>query len=282
MPFTGRFTVFFDNLQEGYGWSESLWGTGTVDYADLRLVALTYVNSRVQILANNVILKECRLSDDEVSGDSQLITVPEPDFVNNLPIYNRVFAAQSPCPIDVSVNLELRSGNLYRGALFLGGCPNSETGAYVKNNEFGAGYGRAFSLFQQFLTTPSNKIGIKCLPKGTDAPTKAITNITFAPGNIVVTAVGHGYNSGDKVRVNGVTVASGRFSFSNLPIAKIDNDNFKIVTYTRTLPGAYVGGGKAAVLVKAIRQVNYALVSAVTHRKRGRVFNQRRGKVRKK
>ena len=289
MAFTGRFTVFYEDYGTPYGWSETLWSLIATDFPTLQMSVNTYIEYRQKLLGTGVLIPEIRMSDDSVSGDSRIVlgpatavyvvVAPNGDRVSELSMPD-CYSFASACPVDTSFQFELHCGTLYRGSLFLGGMPSSQIDQWTLENNFTPGFQDRINAFGNLFTVDAGQFALSVLPKGPDAPTKNITGISFVGGVVTVTVTAHGYSSGNKVRINGVVVRGGRFSCSNLPITVLSADTFSLPTYDRPLPTAYIGGGLVAVLNRTLKRIDSSSYGVVTHRKRGRFFNQRRGRVR--
>jgi hypothetical protein len=279
-----RMTVEIENLNESYGWSETLWFMVAIaDYTTAVPLVQDYMAVRAQCLASNVIITLARLSFDDVLRDSVLVAPPIPSVgLNNSKYYNANFDGVLPCPVDVSLNVRLEAGPLYRGPLFLGGAPSNDMTLAAASEPFSAAFQTAYDRLGRYLAAATNFMALAVLPKAANGTLFPVTNVVLAGITVTCTCntVAANISNGSIVRVNGVICKpGGRFSVSGVAVSNVTPTTFDILPYTRAA-FTYAGGGQVQVLVRTPFQITNYINRGVTHRKRGRPFGLRRGRAR--
>lgn len=285
-----RLTVFWKD-NSGQGGTETLYGgTAVTDLPTAQENARVYLGIRSKLIQRGVTITYARVSFDDVTGDSLLVTVPA-----ELPFggYNTDFPTTGDrATADLSYNtllVRMMSGSLYRKNFYMSGLPDSITNLespqiITVDNSLTAGvavaWKRAYDRYVDELT--SGRWGIKALSKDPSiAPVKNVSS--FAGASSAVSCAAHGFAINDKVRISGCKSnntnpgkLNGVWYVASVPSA----DTFTIRGWDETLLFNMTNVGKARKQVFSIQNIDNVIQRKLTDHKRGGFFGQSRGRAR--
>jgi len=258
-----RTTFFFEDGK--YGWSESYFSQPASVQA-ARAAALLIAPKRIALLGTGPVFAAIRVSDADIERDS-LITLAA-----DIPTGKDRREEASDVPYS-SWLCQLSNGTRYKRPLYLRGCPDID----ITDPEDAAAHGvfkKAWAAYVAALIAGGYMLRV--LLRGTDNPSKKITDVFGDAAGFKVTTAAHGLVNNDVVRISGVkgsTVPKGKYT-----VRKVDDDNF--VALHLPAPGAvgYTGGGEWTKQIIGFKPVTEGIIVRQTRRATGRPFDSPHGR----
>lgn len=262
-----RVTFFFQQQSAKLGgWSQNFWCTAaSVD--SCRSAAKDLADKIDSFTGAQVVLTNFRISE---VGNFRNVSVFDYTGINNVPV---TIQNDADYPT-TKLQLQMTGADNYKTTQWIGGLRDSivsSSGKYAPNGPFI----KQWNAFVAELLNASKGWNVYVLDRG--RPKLIITNITQLG---IVTCPGHGFATGNTIRISGVkgmTQANGLWI-----ITVIDVDNYSLNLWVQpTVAVPAQGKPYARKQIFITKQIVSAKVIRVTSHKVGRPFGQLGGRRRK-
>lgn len=265
-----KLTLIFN--AERRGWTESFYMDYS-SYATADVAAQALLEKRIPLLGIGAKVEAYRLSDIAVAGDALLYTPPVNNVINN----QTQLVRDVP---EVAALARIQATDNYRRQLWLRGIPddwaswNQTVGVWNVDPDFKA----KFDAFAAILTNRQFKVyAISKAPA--DVRSIKITNLTTVVTATEISAPGHTFVVGDKVRVKGCKGVNASLVNGVWDVFAVTLDTFTV--RNNIPPGTayfYSGGGVAMRQFKKMFQIDRCTFERIAKRDTGRAFFVPRGR----
>lgn len=258
--------------QDKAGWSETWYNTAGVTIEDVseRLV-IPLATARQNLCAKTCKIVHARLSDESINGDGV--------FPKVLAIVGATTLSVLGDPPFSGLVCRSESTSLYRKSTTLRGLPQGLMVEDWKDTPIYPAWKKRFDVWSKILTTVDNGWSLRVREKNNPAftwPITGVINDPAAPGLLRITAPGHNFPNGSKVRLSGLKFSHSQVVKGVFQVFNSQPGEFSIVHLP--LDGFYNGFGKAKLVEYVYRPITSNRLMRTSSRKVGAVFGGFRGR----